>query len=85
MQPRIPLIKGTLQFTLFLSLTFWAAGIAADSVAAQGVQRESQTQTLNQLFEDFWRSPLRQNDISEEHRQKQRTLYSTYLNELSKI
>jgi uncharacterized protein (DUF885 family) len=85
MQHRFPLMKRTLQLTLFLSLTVWAAGIGADSVAAERAQREPNQHTLNQLFENFWRSPLRRNDISEEHRQKQRRLYATYLNELSEI
>jgi uncharacterized protein (DUF885 family) len=85
MQHRFPLVKKIFQLTLFLSLAVWAAGIAADSVAAERAQRESQPQTLNQLFEDFWRSPLRRNDIREEYRQKQQRFYSTYLEELSKI
>ena len=85
MQHRFPLIKRTLQRTLFLALTVWAAEIGADSVVAKRAQREPHQQTLNQLFESFWRSPLRRNHISEEHRQKQRRLYSTYLNELSEI
>ena len=57
----------------------------ADSVATERPQREPNQQTLNQLFENFWRSAIRRNDISEEHRQKQRRRYSTYLNELSEI
>ena len=85
MQLRFPMIKKTLQLTLFLSLTVWAADIVADSVAAERPQREPNQQTLNQLFENFWRSAIRRNDISEEHRQKQRRRYSTYLNELSEI
>jgi uncharacterized protein (DUF885 family) len=80
MQYRFLLITRTLQLILFLSLT-----VLADSVAAERAQRESHQQTLNQLVENFWRSPLRRNVISEEHRQKRRGLYSTYLNELSKI
>jgi len=85
MRRGFPLIKRTLQPTLFLILTVWAVRIVAHSVVAQGAQREPHQQTLNRLFEDFWRSPLRRNDIRQEHRQKQQRLYSTYLEELSKI
>ena len=85
MQRGRPSIKRTLQLTLFLSLSVWATDVVTDSVAAERAQREPHKPTLNQLFENFWRSPLRRNDISEEHRQKQRRLYSTYLKELSEI
>lgn len=89
MQHRSPFIKRNLQLGLFLYLIVCAAGVRADSVAAERAQTESHQQRLNQLFENFWRSPLRRdqlrNAISEERRQKQRRLYSAYLKKLSEI